>query len=145
MVAHSEKKLDASTLVCVIQALEERYCEVAEGGRFTLTEEPFDAGFQVQCALSGHDGEDELILEVRVRDEDHPKLSEEDRVHLGLDIIGYLFDQHLVDDPGVLPSLDWQDFDYAGVRALVRGDIRRPALEAAANDLLKDFGGSDCD
>ncbi len=141
MVAEQVKKLDESTGVCVIQALKERYCEVLEGGRFSLEEEPFDEGFQIQCTLSGHDGEDKLILEVRVRDEDHPKLSAEDRVHLGLDILGYLFDQHLVDDPGVLPSLDWQEFNYAGVVAHVRGDIRRPGIESAANDLLKDRGG----
>jgi hypothetical protein len=135
-------RLDNDTRLCVIQALEERYCEVIESGRFSLEEEPMEDGFQVKCTLAGHDGDDELILEARVLDADHPKLKEEDRVHLGLDVIGYLFDQHLIDDPGVLPSLDWQEFDYAGVISYIRGDLRRPSLEASADLLLKGTGES---
>ncbi|MBR57227.1 MAG: hypothetical protein CMH54_04130 [Myxococcales bacterium] len=128
--------LDTETRICVLQVLTERYREYEPDLEYTLVEHELSDGVELRCTAALPDRSQVIDLDVRVLTEDHKNQKPVDRLHLCIDVLGFLLDQYFIEDPGVLPPLDWQELDYAGARTYICGRERNEQLEQMADHLL---------
>ncbi len=128
--------LDNETRICVLQALTERYREYEPDLEYTLVEHELPGGVELRCTIAQPDRSQVIDLDVRVLGDDHKNLKPPDYVHLCIDVLGFLLDQYFIEEPGVLPPLDWQELDYAGARTYICGRERNEQVEMMANEFL---------
>ncbi len=135
------------------EALDAAFPDALDGGRFTVRGLPEDALLPegrparegdcgVAARLSG--GSRRLTLEVEVffGAAESPRLEREARLHTAIDALGWLLERLLVEDPELLPPLDWQPLSFVGQHLWIRGDQRDEALLAAADALLNSASGA---
>jgi hypothetical protein len=121
----------------MLQVLHERYREQLSDEIFTLEAPSWEHGVHLRVELANSDRSVVTTLEARAAREEHTALSDEQLVHLCLDMTGHLLDLFLVDDQGALPGLDWKQVFYAGSSVYVRAQSSNEDLVHQANLLLE--------